>query len=258
MYSKTLLLTLLAPLVAAHGNVQVVTGDQGGNTTALGIQGGIVPGPGPNKVTEVDTTQFRSTNILSNGLGKTTGGGRNTPEKIVQAMALSGDTLPQVSNDGTGKISGTYHIVTTDGAGPVKCALDVTGTGNFENAILLDTTQQVPGKGGNIRPNGQVPNRGRSIVLKVRSLFKRAQNVNKDFAFECAVPDMKGQTCQGTMGGKTDACLVKVANANRAGPFGGVFAIQLVPGAGKTATIPADTAPATPAKPAKRAVEFTV
>lgn len=67
---------LAAPLVAAHGKVSVANGDRGGNGTALGsmlyppphvcarltaaaVLGGIVPGTGSNKVTEVDTTVFR-------------------------------------------------------------------------------------------------------------------------------------------------------------------------------------------------------
>ena len=49
MYTNFLVLALAAsPLVAAHGKVAVITGDKGGNTTALAIKGAIVPGPGPN------------------------------------------------------------------------------------------------------------------------------------------------------------------------------------------------------------------
>jgi hypothetical protein len=62
---------LTVPLVAAHGKIAVATGDQGGNGTALGIQGGVIPGPGANKVTEPDTTVFAG--AAANGCGKTTG-----------------------------------------------------------------------------------------------------------------------------------------------------------------------------------------
>jgi hypothetical protein len=133
MLSKVLILALAAsPLVTAHGRVDVIvrmptpefilcnlifiqTGDAGGNTTALGIQGGIVPGAGSNSKTEVDTTVFNSKKALSDGLGRTEGGGANTLSAFSAAMALSGSTLPQVSDGGS--ISGTVHIVTTDGAG---------------------------------------------------------------------------------------------------------------------------------------------
>lgn len=83
-------LALLAtPLVAAHGKIAVATGDQGGNGTALGsehtplvvlcasktndiaVQGGIVPGAGPNTKTEVDTTVFKGKN--ADGCGETEG-----------------------------------------------------------------------------------------------------------------------------------------------------------------------------------------
>ena len=90
------------------------TGDAGGNTTGLGIQGAVIPGAGTNKVTEVDTTVFKSKQAATDGLGKTKAG-PNTLDGMSQVMALSGSTLPQVSSGGS--ISGTVHIVTTDGAG---------------------------------------------------------------------------------------------------------------------------------------------
>lgn len=101
-----------APFVAAHGRVDVVTGDAGGNGTALGITGGNVPLTGPNSKTETDTTVFGKTNIATNGLGKTTGGGQNKAADLSAAMAQGGSTLPQVSATG-GTIQGTFHIVTT-------------------------------------------------------------------------------------------------------------------------------------------------
>lgn len=64
-----LIALVAASSVAAHGKVAVITGDQGGNGTALGIQGGVVPGPGTNKVTEVDTTVFKGADAA--GCGKT-------------------------------------------------------------------------------------------------------------------------------------------------------------------------------------------
>lgn len=53
MLLNALVLSLsITPLVAAHGKVLSVTGDAGGNGTALGIKGGVVPASGPNsKVT---------------------------------------------------------------------------------------------------------------------------------------------------------------------------------------------------------------
>ena len=95
------------------------TGDAGGNTTALGIQGGVVPGAGSNSKTEVDTTVFSSVKAATDGLGRTEGQGKNTIAGMSAVVAQSGSTLPQVSSSG-GTLSGTLHVVTTDGAGPFK------------------------------------------------------------------------------------------------------------------------------------------
>jgi hypothetical protein len=132
MFAKIFLYALAAsPLVAAHGKIAVMvclsilslrillslpqTGDAGGNTTALGILGGIVPGAGSNSKTEVDTTVFNQKAAMTDGLGKTKAGGANTLAGMSAVIAQSGSTLPQVSQGGS--ISGTVHIVTTDGAG---------------------------------------------------------------------------------------------------------------------------------------------
>jgi hypothetical protein len=99
MFTATLILALaLASFVSAHGKVAVVTGDLGGNGTALGIKGAVVPGPGPNYETEVDTTVFWSKSIATDDdIGYTEGGnGNNKLSDLTQAMALSGSTLPQV------------------------------------------------------------------------------------------------------------------------------------------------------------------
>ncbi|KAK9780811.1 hypothetical protein AB5N19_07286 [Seiridium cardinale] len=221
MYTKSLLLALAAaPLVFAHGKVAVVAGDAGGNGTALGIMGAVVPGPGPNKKTELDTTVFGKTDIQTDGLGKTNAGGQNKAADLSAAMAQSGSTLPQVSASG-GSISGTFHVVTTDGAGPIKAVLDPTGTGSFSNGVMLDATTQVPGTNGNIKPS----NKRGLWTRAMDSIMKRAANVNEDFPMAFSVP--AGTTCTGSMAGQSNVCLVKIANSNKAGPFGGVIAIQM-------------------------------
>jgi hypothetical protein len=72
MHCNSFLTVLLAatPLVAAHGKIAVAQGDAGGNGTALGIQGGVIPGAGKNKVTEPDTTVFKGANADGCGLTK--------------------------------------------------------------------------------------------------------------------------------------------------------------------------------------------
>ncbi|KAF6795404.1 cas1 appressorium specific protein [Colletotrichum sojae] len=248
MVSKALIFALAAaPLVAAHGKPVMAQGNLGGNGTSLPDQGGVVPLTGPNKKTEVDTTVFQRKNIMTDGLGRTTGGGKVKVEDLESANALSGGTLPQVSSVG-GSLTGVYHVVTTDGAGPLRAVLDPTATGAFSQGVELTVTQQVPGNNGNIKANGQVPgkkNNARDILE--RAIFKRAANVNKDFPMAFSVPD--GTSCTGTVGNLQNVCLVKIANNNGAGPFGGVMAIQIPPGS--TAAGGAAAAPA-----AKREVEF--
>lgn len=226
MLANILIVALAAsPLVSAHGKVSVVTGDAGGNGTALGIKGAVVPGAGPNSKTEVDTTVFGSTKIATNGLGETTGSGQNKVSMLTAAMAQSGSTLPQVSDGGS--LTGTLHVVTTDGAGPFQAIVDPTGTGAFATGTKATVTQQVPGNNGNIKPDGTVPKvrRWALAIMKRAGLMKRAANVNKDFPFTVQIP--AGTTCSGTVAGQANTCLVKIANSNPAGPFGGVVAIQM-------------------------------
>ncbi|KAK4240325.1 hypothetical protein C8A03DRAFT_31551 [Achaetomium macrosporum] len=229
MLSDPFLLSLaLTPSVLAHGKVTVVTGDAGGNGTALAIKGGVVPGTGPNSKTEVDTTVFSRTNILSDGLGKTTGSGKNSISMVVEAMSLSGTTLPQITAGGN--ISGTFHIVTTDGAGPIQAVLDPTATGKFSTGIPLTVLEQIPGRNGNIAAPKKQQQRRSLCQRGLESagfgrIMKRAANVNQSFNFKFSVP--AGTTCSGTVASMTRVCLVKIANSNKAGPFGGVVPVQM-------------------------------
>jgi len=221
LFNIVLVALAASPLVAAHGKIAVITGDAGGNTTALGIQGGVVPGPGKNSVTEVDTTVFKSKAAASDGLGKTSGGGANTLDGMSAVVAQSGSTLPQVSQGGS--ISGTVHIVTTDGAGPYTAIVDPTGTGAFSTGNVATVTTQVPGTKGNIAAPKQRSLLARTLVKM--GIMKRAANVNEDYPFAATIP--ADTTCSGTVGGQSNVCLVKIVNPSNAGPFGGVIAIQM-------------------------------
>lgn len=149
MLSSILISALVAaPLVAGHGKVTVLTGDLGGNGTALGIKGGSVANVGQNYQTEVDTTVFWSKDINTDddfGWTQSSHGNLGMAD-LVKSMALSGDTLPQVSQGGS--INATLHIVTSDGAGPYSAIIDPTASGKFSKAVDMEVTTQVPGKGG--------------------------------------------------------------------------------------------------------------
>jgi hypothetical protein len=155
-------------------------------------------------------------------------------------MAMSGGTLPQVSNGGS--ISGTVHIVTTDGAGPYTAIVDPTGTGAFSTGTQMTVTQQVPGTKGNIA----APKQRRFVtrMLVNMGIVKRASNVNEDYPFAATMP--AGTTCSGTVAGQSGVCLVKIVNPNNAGPFGGVIAVQMAGAGASTAAAPATAKAAKP------------
>jgi hypothetical protein len=91
-------------------------------------------------------------------------------------MALSGSTLPQISTDNA-SISGTFHIVTSDGAGPLTAMVDTTGQGDFSKAVKATVTTQVPGTNGNIK---KTTKRWEELMIRA-GLMKRATNINEDF-----------------------------------------------------------------------------
>ncbi|KAF2177845.1 hypothetical protein K469DRAFT_732161 [Zopfia rhizophila CBS 207.26] len=207
------------PLVVAHGKVTVVQGDAGGNGTAPGIIGGIVPSTGSNSKTEIDSTVFKKTDTATDGLGKTTGGGKNKAENLAATIVQSGAVLPQIGSEG-GFIKGTFHIVTTDGAGPINAIIDTNATGAFSMGVQATIVTAIPENKGNIKPGGLIPR-----ALMVFGLQKRAANINLDFPFQINVPS--NTSCTGTVAGQQGVCFMKIAKANKAGPFGDVIAFQM-------------------------------
>jgi hypothetical protein len=231
MYTRNILLVALSAvsMVSAHGKVQVVTGDKGGNTTALGIKGDAVARFGANAATEKDTTVFggKANNPKTDGLGKTTANGQLKVADLADAMALSGNTLPQVSADGTGTITGTWRIVTSDGTandkeGNLFAVIDETGTGKFSQGTQLVATSNMVGNG-----KGNVVQRAVAHALRSVGIQRRATNVGADAPFSVKVP--AGLKCTGTdaASGQSNFCLMKIANNNGAGPFGGTVAFQV-------------------------------
>ncbi|KAJ6444767.1 hypothetical protein O9K51_03165 [Purpureocillium lavendulum] len=256
-------LATFSPLVAAHGRPDTITGDLGGNSVPIGSQRN-VPVTGPNGKTEKDTTVFGSRKVASKGLGATQGGGKNKAvQGALRAMAFANDA-PACVSASKGSIKGVWRVITTDGAGPIQAVMSTDGSDNFQDGIKLKVTQNVPGKGGNIRPtagnnsdtntnkgngggngggNGANNQNAKGANNRFTNLFarfgieKRAVNVNEVYPFEVEMPE--GMNCTGTMGDMKNVCLIKIANTNGAGPFGGVSAVQQGPdcqGAGGNTT----------------------
>ncbi|KAI1344220.1 hypothetical protein F5Y15DRAFT_424448 [Xylariaceae sp. FL0016] len=140
---------------------------------------------------------------LADLLGGLTGGGAGTKsetatETTVAKSAGQGatDGLPTCADDGS--ITMTFRQINQDGAGPMTAAVDGTSGGTdpsaFENA---EVTQDVPGVGFG----------GLSLAT------------NTDFPLTVQMP--AGMTCDASVGGADNVCVVKVQNSALAGPFGG-------------------------------------
>ncbi|RDW65170.1 hypothetical protein BP5796_09862 [Coleophoma crateriformis] len=229
MYTGSLLVLALsaASMVSAHGKITVVTGDAGGNGTALGIKGASVATFGANSATEKDTTVFSgsASNPMTDGLGKTTANGKLTVSDLAAAMTASGSTLPQVSASG-GTINGTWRIVTSDGtandkSGTLFAVVDSTGTGAYSKGTQLTATSSMVGN------NGNVVQRAITRSLRAIGIQRRATNVGADTSFSVKIPS--GTTCTGSdsTSGQSNFCLLKVVNNNNNGPFGGNIAFQI-------------------------------
>lgn len=200
MFNFILISALVAaPLVAGHGKVTVLTGNLGGNGTALGIKGGSVANAGKNYQTELDTTVFWSKNIKTDhdfGWTESSHGNLGMSD-LAKAMALSGDTLPQVSQGGS--INATLHIVTSDGAGPYRAIIDPTASGKFSSAVDMEVTTQVPGEKGWIHTT---PSKAALAAGHGHIIQKRATRT-----FERKATRTRGKRETATLVDKDYACL---------------------------------------------------
>ena len=91
----------------------------------------------------------------------------------------------------------TLHQNNADGAGPMACSVDATGTGAKFQTMTI--TKNVPGNNGVSKAN------------------------NEDFPLVATMP--AGVACSGNVAGINNLCFVKCQNPR--GPFGGVVAVQM-------------------------------
>ncbi|KAK4032694.1 hypothetical protein C8A01DRAFT_20265 [Parachaetomium inaequale] len=255
--SDILLLTLLATPATAHGVVTLVRGANGVEMPGLSVADGTPRDCSTNRCgSQADTAIIRDREIRSGEvgpLGRTQGNGpidaatmvaafmgsgagpasvnaanasvgveddlgglrggkagrAAATESNVAAMAGTGATsgLPTCSDDGT--IEMVFH---QDGAGPLDAAVDGTSGGTDEAAFQrASVTQDVPGLGF----------QGLSLAT------------NKDFPLTVQMP--AGMTCDATVAGVNNVCVVRVRNGAAAGPFGGSAAFTMSPAARKRA-----------------------
>ncbi len=94
--------------------------------------------------------------------------------------------------------------INQDGAGPLTAAIDGTSGGTDSAAFkTAQVTQDVPGLGF----------QGLSLAT------------NKDFPLTVQMP--AGMTCDATVAGVDNVCVVRVRNGAAAGPFGGSAAFTM-------------------------------
>ncbi|RGP79804.1 hypothetical protein FLONG3_2118 [Fusarium longipes] len=136
------------------------------------------------------------------GIGGGLGGGNSgnkadkPAESSVAATAGEGASsgLPTCSE--SGEITMTYRQA--NGAGPMTADIDATSGGTDVNAFQsAEVTENVPGFGI----------QGLSLAT------------NTDFPLTVKMP--AGMTCEGSVGGAENVCIVRVRNGAAAGPFGG-------------------------------------
>ncbi|KAK4448346.1 hypothetical protein QBC34DRAFT_465687 [Podospora aff. communis PSN243] len=154
--------------------------------------------------------------FLNRLLGGLTGGGGTESAEATEsnvartagAGAQSG--LPTCGDDGS--IEMVFHQINQDGAGPLTASIDPTSGGTEASAFqTAEVTQDVPGFGV----------QGLSLAT------------SQDFPLTVQMP--AGMTCEGTVAGVNNVCVVRVRNGAAAGPFGGSAAFTQSPAARRRA-----------------------
>jgi hypothetical protein len=135
--------------------------------------------------------------LLGGGGDKVSG----PPEARVAAAVGAGATsgLPTCAEDGT--VTMTLRQINQDGAGPFTADVDGTSGGTDEQAMQKATVvKDVPGLGV----------QGLSLAT------------NTEFEMQVQMP--AGMTCDATVAGASNVCVMRVRNGAAAGPFGGSVA----------------------------------
>lgn len=157
----------------------------GGNTTAVKMA----------REARDAALQRRATGASSSGGTKTPKGTSEDGVKAATGMAAASG-LPTTADDGS--LTMTFHQVNQDGAGPLTADIDATSGGTDPDAFK---SAQV---------NTNVPGLGIGGLSAVTTT---------DFPVQVQMP--AGMTCQGSVGGATGVCIVRMQNSALAGPFGG-------------------------------------
>ncbi|KAK8065264.1 cell surface protein [Apiospora hydei] len=192
------------------------------NGTGVGVEDNIPANVGQKSTKNtrgVNSAKFRRQGFLSgllgggnNGAAKAKGTQTKTAaETNVKATAGQGasDGLPTA--DENGEVTLQFRQINQDGAGPLEAMIDGTSGGTDMAAFKkAEVTQDVPGF--------------------VAGLSTATMT---DFDVKVAMP--QGMTCDASVGGADNVCVVRVRNNTPAGPFGGSAAFTQTNAARKRA-----------------------
>ncbi|KAK8035295.1 MAS1 protein [Apiospora rasikravindrae] len=194
------------------------------NGTGVGVEDNIPANVGQSQKSTkstrgVNSAKFRRQGFLSgllgggnNGAAKAKGTQTKTAaETNVKASAGQGasDGLPTA--DENGEVTLQFRQINQDGAGPLEAMIDGTSGGTDMAAFKkAEVTQDVPGF--------------------VAGLSTATMT---DFDVKVAMP--QGMTCDASVGGADNVCVVRVRNNTPAGPFGGSAAFTQTNAARKRA-----------------------
>ncbi|POS86760.1 Cell surface protein, partial [Erysiphe pulchra] len=209
-----------SPLCGSEADTSIIRNRELGSNKATGLgrtQGGgpvdaskmvsmFMSGDGGNSTSNKQARDIHAANLLRRSLAvRAANGGKKTPKGTVEtgvkaamgAGASSG--MPTCADDGTVKM--TFHQVNQDGAGPLSAMVDGTSGGMDPKAFQKATvTKNVPGIG--------IGGLSAAAVM--------------DFPVEAKMPE--GMTCEASVGGVDNVCVMKLQNSAAAGPFGGSVA----------------------------------
>ncbi|KAI6250191.1 hypothetical protein HI914_01112 [Erysiphe necator] len=209
-----------SPLCGSEADTSIIRSRELGSNKATGLgrtQGGgpvdaskmvtmFMSGGGGNQTATKKAREIHAANLQRRSLGvRAANGGKKTPKGTVEtgvkaaAGAGASSGLPTCGDDGT--VTMTFHQVNQDGAGPLSAMVDGTSGGMDPKAFQKATvTKNVPGIG--------IGGLSAAAVM--------------DFPVEAKMPD--GMTCDASVGGVQNVCVMKLQNKAAAGPFGGSVA----------------------------------
>ncbi|CAF3445011.1 unnamed protein product [Fusarium graminearum] len=182
--------------VSAHGVVISVEGANGVSMPGLSIADGTPRDCSSNGCgSQADTAIIRDRELgtsEASALGRTQGNGP------VDASVMIANFLGTSGSNNVPTNNGSDSGINQDGAGPMRADIDATSGGTDPDAFKsAEVTNDVPGVGFG----------GLSLAT------------NTDFPLTVKMP--QGMTCEGTVGGANNVCIVRVRNSAAAGPFGG-------------------------------------